>query len=314
LGLLVLNLYFCTITPIAEPLLPTPDEVPALVPGPDSPVWRFGGDARLIGTGAYAILLQVAHPTVGAGVSEHSDFRADPWGRLLRTLDYTYVMTYGGPALAAEMGRRIREMHKRIRGVRPDGVRYHALEPAAYAWVHATLADSIVRGSALLARPIPTDELERFWTDWRRSGRLIGVRERDLPATWAEFGPYFERMTAELQRTEAVDEVLESLSSPKRPPVRFLPESVWRLARVPAMRQTLLVTAGLLVPSLRERLGVPWSRSHERRLRALAAASRAATPVLPGAVRNVGPHYLRWRRRAIARGDAASPARVPVAA
>ena len=36
-------------------------------------------------------------------------------------------------------------MHKRIKGVRPDGERYHALEPRPYAWVHATLAEAIVR-------------------------------------------------------------------------------------------------------------------------------------------------------------------------
>ena len=191
-------------------MLPDPDEIPGLVAKPGSAVWRYSGDARLIGTGAYAILLQVAHPTVGAGVTEHSDFRADPWGRLLRTLDYSYVMTYGGPALAGEMGGRIREMHKHIKGVKPDGQRYHALEPEAYAWVHATLADSIVRGSELLARPIPAGELEAFWAEWRRGGRLIGVRERDLPETWADFGAYFEDMTGRLERTTAVDEVLES--------------------------------------------------------------------------------------------------------
>lgn len=296
-------------------VLPSADEFPALVPQRSSPVWRYSGDARLIGTGAYAILLQVAHPTVGAGVSEHSDFRADPWGRLLRTLDYSYAMTYGGPALAGEMGRRIREMHKHIKGFKPDGERYHALEPEAYAWVHATLADSIVRGRELLCGPIPAGELEEFYADWRRGGRLIGVRERDLPRSWAEFGDYFERMVEErLERTPAVGEVLESLEAPARPPLEFLPRGAWRLARVPVTHQTSLVTAGLLPPLLRERFGIPWTRARERQLGALAAASRASTRLLPRSLRNVGPSYLRWRREEIARDAAASPSRVAAAA
>lgn len=294
-------------------VLPSPDEIPALVPKPGSAVWRYGGDVRLIGTGAYAILLQVGHPTVGAGVSEHSEFRADPWGRLLRTLDYSYVMTYGGPTLAAEMGKRIRAMHTHIKGVKPDGERYHALEPEAYAWVHATLAHSIVRGHELLGTPIPADEIEGFYCDWRRGGRLIGVRERDLPESWAEFGEYFEAMTGRLERTAAVEEVLESLENPTKPPLPFLPDGAWRIARIPALRQTSLVTAGLLSPELRERFGVPWTRGKERQLRVLAGASRAATPLLPGRLRNFGPSYLRWRREAIARGDAGSPTRAPVA-
>jgi len=301
--------------PMTETVLPHPDEVPELIAKPDSTLWRYGGDARLVGTGAYAILLQVGHPTVGAGVSEHSDFRADPWGRLLRTLDYSYAMTYGGPTVAAEMGRRIREMHKHIKGVKPDGERYHALEPEAYAWVHATLAHSIVRGHALLGSPIPASELDAFYAEWRRGGRLIGIRERDLPETWAEFGDYFDRMVRErLERTPAVEEVLESLKEPTSPELPFLPERAWRIARIPASLQISLVTGGLLGPKLRELYGVSWSRGKENQLRVLAAASRAATPLLPKALRNVGPSYLRWRHEAIARGDAASPSRIPVAA
>lgn len=268
----------------------------ALTPEPGSVSWRYAGDVRLLATGAYALLLQVAHPTVGAGVTEHSDFRADPWGRLLRTLDYSYAMTYGGPELATAIGRGIREMHKQIKGVKPNGERYHALEPEAYAWVHATLAHSIVRGHEVLGKPMADIEVESFYLEWRRSGELIGVRERDLPDSWDKFGPYFERMTVErLERTAAVDEVLEALRSPTKPDISFLPQAAWRLARIPARHQIDLVTAGLLGPDLRARFGLRWSRARERELRLLAGASRAATPLLPGTLRNVGPSYLRWR-------------------
>jgi uncharacterized protein (DUF2236 family) len=307
-------LFFCIIRTIAG-ILPSADEASALVAKPGSTLWRYGGDVRLIAAGAYTILLQVGHPTVGAGVSEHSDFRADPWGRLLRTLDYSYVMTYGGPALAAEMGRRIREMHMHIKGVKPDGERYSALEPEAYAWVHATLAHSIVRAHELLGTPIPASEIEQFYGEWRRGGRLIGVRERDLPESWVEFGEYFDRMVAErLEQTAAVDEVLESLAAPTRPDLPFLPKTAWRLARIPAAHQIALVTGGLLSARLRELYGVEWSPAKERQLRLLAGASRRATPLMPASLRNVGPSYLRWRREAIARGDAASSSRVPVGA
>jgi uncharacterized protein (DUF2236 family) len=297
-----------------EPVFPDPDEIPALVVKPGSVVWRYSGDARLIATGAFAILLQVGHPTVGAGVSEHSRFKTDPWGRLLRTLDYSYAMTYGGPTLAAQTGRRIRQMHKRIEGVRPDGERYHALEPEVFAWVHATLAHSVVRGHELLGRPMSSEQIEEFYVDWRRAGRLIGIRERDLPSSWADFSHYFEWMVEDqLERTPAVDEVLESLASPTKPPLDFLPTAVWRAARLPAMHQTNLITAGLLPPQLRERFGIRWTLAREGELRVLAAASRAATPLLPQTLRNVGPSYLRWRHKAIT-GDATAPSGLTIAA
>lgn len=74
---------------------------------------------------------------------------------------------------------------KQIKGIRPDGERYHALEPEAYAWVHATLAHSIVRGHELLGKPMRPDQIETFYTEWRLTGELIGVRERDLPEAGA---------------------------------------------------------------------------------------------------------------------------------
>ena len=83
------------------PLLPPAQQWTALAPHPGTVAWRRASDARLLLAAGYALLLQVSHPTVGAGVSEHSQFRRDPWGRLLRTLDYTYTMVYGGPRAAA---------------------------------------------------------------------------------------------------------------------------------------------------------------------------------------------------------------------
>ncbi|MEV7143378.1 oxygenase MpaB family protein [Streptomyces tauricus] len=44
------------------------------------------------------LLLQVAHPVVGAGVADHGTFRAEPWPRLVRTLLPLGTVVYGGRA------------------------------------------------------------------------------------------------------------------------------------------------------------------------------------------------------------------------
>ena len=287
--------------------MPSVEEAAELVPRRGSVVWRYAGDARLLTGAGYALLLQVSHPTVGAGVSEHSNFKADPWGRLFRTLDYTYSMVYGGPELAREIGRRVFEMHKRIKGTKPDGERYHALEPDAYAWVHATLADSIVRGNRRFGLKMPLDEVERFWSEWRELGRLVGVQTRELPEGWARFRAYFEQMVEErLESTEAVQDVLSTLTQPARPPLPLLTDATWRVARLPMARLLSLATIGLLPPRLRERFGVGWSRAQELELGALGALARSLTPVMPDSLRNTGPGYLRWRREALERGDVAA--------
>jgi uncharacterized protein (DUF2236 family) len=283
------------------------DEAAELVPGPDSAVWRYAGDARLLAGAGYALLLQVSHPTVGAGVSEHSNFKADPWGRLFRTLDYSYSLVYGGPELAREVGARVFRMHKQIKGTRPDGRRYHALEPEAYAWVHATLAESIVSGNQRFALHMPADEIERFWFEWRALGRLVGVQTRELPEDWAGFRAYFERMVEErLEDNEAVQDVFDIVARPARPPLPLLPEVSWRIARLPMARLLSLGTVGLLPGRLRERFGVGWSRAQELELSTVGALARSATPLLSRSLRDAGAAYLRWRREALARGERAA--------
>jgi uncharacterized protein (DUF2236 family) len=247
--------------------------------------------------------MQVSHPSVGAGVSQHSNFKRDPWGRLLRTLDYTSSMVYGGADLAWQVGRRVREMHGRIEGVRPDGVRYRALDPVPYAWVHATLAESIVRGHGLFCSPsLRSTEIDRFWLEWRRLGRLVGVGDGDLPETWPELVGYVDAMVErELQDTEAAQDVIDALRDPAAPPLPWLRDGVWRLLRWPYVKAGALATMGTLPPLLRERLGVQWSASEELRFRALARLSRASGPLMPPQAKSFGPTYLRWRGPATAR-------------
>jgi uncharacterized protein (DUF2236 family) len=269
--------------------------------GPDSVSWRYGSDVRLYLVMLYPLLLQVAHPVISAGVQDFSDFEERPWQRLLASLDYVTVLIYGGPQ-ATEAGRRLREMHKRFRGVRPDGRPYSALEPSAYAWVHATLLDSYISGHAQFGRPMPPDARDRFVQEYRELGRLIGVRRSELPGSWNEFRAYLHStIDRQLEPTESVTSVLRAVQDAKPPPLP-IPGVIWRGVRLPARRALWLGGVGLLPAGLRGRLQIPWTRSDERQFQLLGRLARACTPVLPPGLRVSGPAQLRVRRRAVARG------------
>lgn len=292
------------------PILPPTADWPSLAPHPGTITWRRAGDARVLIAAGYALLLQVAHPTVGAGVSEHSQFQLDPWGRLLRTLDYACTIVYGGPQAAGEMGRRIRSFHTQIKGTRADGQRYHALEPGAYAWVHATLAEGIFAAHARFGRSFTDRQRQELWSEWRALGRLLGIRDGDLPPDWRGFRDYVEEMVeTQLEHTAAVEEVWAALARPTAPPARAFGRGAWPILSQPLAHLLRVSTAGLLPATLRRRVGVSWTRANELELRALGVMLRGATPLMPPSLRNTGPGYLRWRQEAIERGDAASPAR-----
>jgi uncharacterized protein (DUF2236 family) len=295
-----------------EPILPPREEWAELVPPRDGITWDRGADIRTFAAAGTALLLQVAHPTVGAGVHDFSTFASDPWGRLWRTLDFTTVLIFGGPEAAAEMGARIRSFHKVIKGTKPDGSPYHALEPEAYTWVHLTLAEGIMRAHERFGRPFTRAQQEQLWAEWRPLGRFLGIRWRDMPETYDGYREFVEEIIAErLERNAAVDEVYEALTSTPPPPSAAIGERAWGVASRPMMRFAGLATIGLLPPQLRGRLGLELTRSQRLELRALGAAARSLTPLMPRSLRNVAPGYLRWRRKPIARGDVASPAANP---
>lgn len=282
-------------------LFPSDSEAERLILGPDSVAWRATSDLRLYLGMLYPLLLQVAHPTVDAGVAEHSEFEQRPWDRLLRTVDYVSLLVYGGPeAIAA--GRRLRSLHKRFRGASADGSRYSALEPAAYAWVHATLIDTYVRTNARFGRPLTPSEIDRFYREYRGLGRLIGVRERDLPPSWLEFRAYFDATArATLTRTGSVARVLATIHDPGPPPMPITAR-LWPAVKFPARRAVWLGGIGIMDPWLRRRLGIGFSPLDEAQFRALGVLSRATNPIMPAGLKAIGPGHLRWRSAEIANG------------
>ncbi|NEA41961.1 oxygenase MpaB family protein [Streptomyces sp. SID11385] len=275
-----------------------PSAPPPEPPPPGGVLWSLAGDVRMLLMLPSALLLQVAHPAVGAGVDAHSVFRTDPWGRAARSLDSLLLWVYGGEAARAE-GRRLRRLHRDISGTDTRGRAYHALRPETYAWVHATGYPVNRRGLALLVRPLTPAQDRALYAEWLRVGRLLGLRERDMPATPEEFWPYYRRMLAtEVETNTVVRELLATdtkIPAPDRGPLalRLALRALWPLLLPPALRARRFLTTGFLPADARAALGLDWTPAQERRLRRLATAFRLLVPALPERLR-----YLPYARRA----------------
>ena len=110
--------------------------------GPASVSWRIDRELVVLAGGSCALLMQVAHPIVAAGVVDHSTYATDPFGRLLRTLESSFDVVFGSRSVAEATIRRLNAIHASVRGTMPDRAStYSALDPEALLWVHATLID-----------------------------------------------------------------------------------------------------------------------------------------------------------------------------
>ncbi len=267
--------------------------------GPTSIVRRRVSDPRAgVGAAGYALALQVGHPTIAAGVREHSDYSSDPWGRLFRTADFVMLLAYGDGDTVERLGQNLRRRHSEIRGTDPDGVRYTALEPAAYAWVHATLGISIVRAHNAMGTTFTRAEREQFWREWLVLGDALQVRRDQLPEHWGGVDAYVQGMIDDvLVDNDVVQQVKRASVRVKgTPPVSWMPRGAWNTASRPAGPVLRLLGTGLLPPELRKRYRMRWTAGDEAAFRAWCLASKASGPALPRFVRQSAPGMLRVRR------------------
>jgi uncharacterized protein (DUF2236 family) len=287
------------------------DRAPVLSrPGPESLVWQRLADDRGLLIGGATLVLQVADPAVGAGVEQHSNFKAEPWRRLYGTLVSLTTIVYGTTAEACAEVERLRSMHRSIRGVDAQGRRYSALRPAPWAWVHGTLAWSVIRLNEVFRTPFSPDEAEQYWREWLQVGRLLGVREGDLPDTYAGFLSLIETLARDgLEDNQSVRDVIASVSVIPPPVWLRWTGPLWRIfVGRPIGSLSRLVTLGALPPALADRLDLRLTAREQRRMRwfvALVAGVRRAVPppLRPGPAALL----IKWRSRR--RWD--TPASVP---
>jgi uncharacterized protein (DUF2236 family) len=261
--------------------------------------WRVNRETVLLLAGGAALLSQIAHPLVAAGVHEHSGFRSQPLRRLYGTITAMQRMIYGPAAEARATARRIQGIHRRVHGELSEdtatfrrGTRYDARDPELLLWVHSTLAATAVDAYQVFFPALSAEERRAYYEESKLIGRLLGLAPNQMPADWEAFQDYYQNMLAGdvLEVTPVTRELARHILYP---PVVWLPR---RAGDVVAT-----ATVPLLRPELRRKYALPWSH---RRARAWSLASRGlrrVLPYMPGPARS-GPRlwYLERRLRASA--------------
>lgn len=224
--------------------------------GPGSVTWRLARERVVPLGGLSAVLLQLSHPLVAAGVAEHSSFRADPTKRLMLTLEMLLVTMFGDARQVSEMTSRIAHIHRVVRGSLPQdvgewrqGTPYTATSPELSLWVYATVVETTINSYSAFVRPLDAAERAEFYRESAGWGRLYGVGEDLRPASYREFGEYYAAMLARL-----------TVGDQARSVARMILRS--RLRGIPIPPWSYLLAAGLVPAPLRAQYGLRWSPVH----------------------------------------------------
>ncbi|MEN3975857.1 oxygenase MpaB family protein [Emcibacter sp. SYSU 3D8] len=240
--------------------------------GPAAVAWRVHGDvtSMMVG-GVAALLLQMLHPAVLAGVWDHSNFRQDMLGRLRRTARFIALTTYGGPEDAESAIARVRAVHGCVHGTLPDGTPYSAGDPALLAWVHVTEAVCFLDAWRRYAEPDMTQaDQDRYFAEVAVVAHGLGADE--VPASRAAALAYMESMRPRLRADSRTREVARIL----------LNNAPQHWAALPIQQLTFQASVDLL-PA--------WAR-HMHGLR----PSTLTRPLVHGGTRGIA-EVLRWAFR-----------------
>jgi len=247
---------------VPEPLLPEP-----------SVARRLNRELFLLLGGTAALLMQVAHPLVAAGVEQHSSFQRDPIGRLRSTLNTTLAVVFAEPDEARAALRRIDRRHGSVRGSTAEGQAYDARDPALLLWVQATLVLTSLRlYEAVAGRLAPADR-EAYWQETRPIAQALGIPPALQPATLADLERYERLMLATVVRPDATSmRVMRGV----RRPFAWIP--------TPFYWPSDALAAALVPPRLRARLGLRYRRRERLFFAAAIAAVRIFRFALPPAL------------------------------
>jgi uncharacterized protein (DUF2236 family) len=236
-----------------------------------------------------AILLQVSHPLVAAGVARHSRFQTSPlatFHRLHGTIRAMRAIAFGDSAARARAIAGIRAIHDRVKGQLsqtagpfPAGTSYSAHDPALLLWVHGTLIESIVQIYEAIVSPLTEAERDAYCEASLSAAVEIGARPAEVPSTWRALADY---LAAELasDRITVSDDGRAVAAGVLSPPLGWVTGPVAGINR--------RMTIGMLPARLRSEFGFGWTTLDElrfakdvqriRRLRAWLPASAAWWP------------------------------------
>lgn len=185
---------------------------PGLI-GPGSLSWEINADlASVSQAGLPAIVLEILHPSVVAGVQDLSNYREDPFQRARATLGYVLTTTFGNTEAATALIEHVKHVHSYVNGTRPDGVPYRALDPELIGWVHTCIPWMIMRAFEHTKRPLSQAERDRYLAEQAVIGRMGGADR--VPTTAAELDDYVEamrpRLSVNTQTREFIDFLITS--------------------------------------------------------------------------------------------------------
>ncbi|MFW0784570.1 oxygenase MpaB family protein [Gordonia sp. CPCC 206044] len=233
-------------------------------------LWRFVGDRRFVMSMCRAVSLQMLHPSIATATHSFSIVPRRVFVHKQRTAPCIIHSAYDD---GFDDVRLIRYSHEEFHGSRPDGARYHALNPSVFFFEHATYVDALFACVDAFFGGIDDADRARLYGETCEWYRRYGISAREMPTSLADFHDYFDHALAtELDPDPGLDWYRDQLLRPDHWYFKKLPTAAIRAIQHPVAAQ---------------HLGIEVTASDRRALAGFAGRLRARDLVTPR--RNIYP-------------------------
>lgn len=235
---------------------------------------------------------QVAYREVAAAVDASGRFAANFTDRGIRSYLWGPLMMFGDEADRRATAERLRSLHGQVRGRGKgdfEGERYSALSPALWKWVGTSSLLIFYSGYVTTYPGLTAEQRDVVYRTIHAMIELdLTSDAASVPPTRAQAEAYYEEVAAtKLEDNEflrwagaAFDRLpVPTLVGPRW--LQLLITPAWRLVTPALSRPARICAEAAAHPRMRELLGVRWTRTKQRELRAYTAALRAARRRLP---------------------------------
>ena len=229
--------------------------------GPGSVTWRIHSHPCMLVGGLRGLLIQALEPLAMAGVDQHSEYRSDPWSRLVGTTNFLMATTFGDRAAAEAAFQRVRRIHDHVNGIDAiTGQPYSANDSELLVWVHAAEADSFLAAYRAFGGAVSAADADRYVAETAVVPEGLGADPADVPRTFAEQQAYLDR-----HRMVVTPAAREAMRFVLYPPVPWFGGKVpavpgGRLLLIPGRAGWSvysLATISILPPRVRRLYGLP---------------------------------------------------------
>ena len=235
------------------------------------------------------IVMQLAHLPVGHGVAESKvdsgNLYQHPIKRARTTFGYVMVAVFGTDEDRVALGAAVTDVHRHVRSVPGEPVRYSALDPKLQLWVAACMYRGFEDSYSVLYGSAPPELLDLMYRHGARLATTLQVPATMWPPDREAFEAYWAEAEAEIEMDEVTRAYLYDFAG-----LGFLP---WPVPLFFGWFHRA-VTAGFLPASFRQELGLAWGRPEQRAFDVNRRFLRAVNALLPRPLRTLPFDLYLW--------------------